>query len=64
MQYLRESSLLETRMEVRLALIDMINIRQRIATTRKICNGLSSMVAYYKKRPKKDRKHALIIIRL
>lgn len=49
MQYLRESSLLETRMEVRLALIDMINIRQRIATTRKICDGLSSMVAYYKK---------------
>lgn len=49
MQYLRESSLLDTRMEVRLALVDMINVRQRLATTRKICDGLAAMKDYYKK---------------
>lgn len=49
LQYLRESTALDIRMNIRIALIDMINIRQRIATTRKICDGLASMVVYFKK---------------
>lgn len=49
MQYLRESGMLDVRQAVRVALIDMINIRQRIATTRKICDGLATMADYYKK---------------
>lgn len=49
LQYLRESTALDIRMNIRVALIDMINVRQRIATTRKICDGLASMVSYFKK---------------
>lgn len=49
MQYLRESGVLDLRRDVRVALIDMINIRQQIATTSKICDGLAVMSEYYKK---------------
>ena len=49
MQYLRESGVLDLRRDVRVALIDMINIRQQIATTSKICDGLAAMSEYYKK---------------
>lgn len=49
MQYLRESERLDTRMEIRTTLIDIINVRQRIETTRKICDALSKMSDYYKK---------------
>lgn len=49
MQFLREMTVLDTRQEIRIALIDMINVRQRIATTAKICNALKAMVDYYKK---------------
>ncbi|MDE5826740.1 MAG: TolC family protein [Duncaniella sp.] len=49
MQYLRESGVLDLRRDVRVVLIDMINIRQQIATTSKICDGLAVMSEYYKK---------------
>lgn len=49
MQFLRESSQLETRQEVRLLLIDIIYIKQRIASTEKICEGLASMMTAFKK---------------
>lgn len=49
MQYLRESAVLDTRMEIRTTLIDIINVRQRIATTQKICDALAKMSEYYKK---------------
>lgn len=49
MQFLRESSQLETRQEVRLLLIDIIYIKQRIASTEKICEGLVSMMTAFKK---------------
>ncbi|MCM1075782.1 MAG: TolC family protein [Bacteroides sp.] len=48
MQYLRESEIIEVRKEIRVALIDIINVRQRISTTTKICSGLEKMVAYFK----------------
>lgn len=49
MQYLQESTILDTRMEIRTMLIDIINVRQRIATTQKICDALAKMSEYYKK---------------
>ncbi|MDE5988435.1 MAG: TolC family protein [Duncaniella sp.] len=49
MQFLRESSQLETRQEVRLLLIDIIYTKQRIASTEKICEGLASMMTAFKK---------------
>lgn len=49
MQYLRESAVLDTRMEIRLLLIDIINLKQRIATSKKICDILADMVTYYEK---------------
>lgn len=49
MQFLRESSQLETRQEVRLLLIDIIYTKQRIASTEKICEGLASMMTVFKK---------------
>lgn len=49
MQYLRESAVLETRMEVRLLLIDIINVRQRLDFTQKIRDGLKELADYYKK---------------
>ena len=49
MQYLREASMIETRTEIRVALIDIINVRQRIATTEKICEGFRTMVEYFAK---------------
>lgn len=49
MQYLRESTVLDTRMEIRLLLIDIINLKQRIATSKKICDILVDMVTYYEK---------------
>lgn len=49
MQYLRESAVLDTRMEIRTTLIDIINVRQRIATTQKVCDALAKMSEYYKK---------------
>lgn len=48
MQYLRESEIMAVRTEVRVALIDIINVRQRIATTQKICDGMATMVDYFK----------------
>ena len=48
MQYLRESAVIDTRMEVRLLLVDIIYARQRLATTKKICDSLSEMVKYFK----------------
>lgn len=48
MQYLRESEILATRMEIRVALIDLVYVRQRIATTKKICDGMATMVDYFK----------------
>lgn len=48
MQYLRESEIMAVRTEVRVALIDIINVRQRIATTKKICDGMATMVNYFK----------------
>lgn len=49
MQFLSESSQLETRQEVRLLLIDIIYTKQRIASTEKICEGLASMMTAFKK---------------
>lgn len=49
MQYLREAAMIEARTEIRVTLIDIINVRQRIATTEKICDGLRTMVDYFSK---------------
>ncbi len=59
MQYLRESAVLDTRMEIRVLLIDIINIRQRIASTQKICDALADMASYYKKAVEQENETRL-----
>lgn len=49
MQFLKESELLDVRMDVRLLLIDIIYAKQRLNTSRKICEGLAELSASYKK---------------
>lgn len=49
MQFLRESELLDVRMEVRLLLIDIIYAKQRLQSTKEICDGMAELSATFKK---------------
>lgn len=49
MLFLRESEILDLRMDVRLLLVNIIYTRQKLATTRKIVESLSELSASFKK---------------